>query len=318
MLSLWQSQDVLNNYTVSPLTNYINSTPVLQSPVVSAAVDFNGFYTYLGQAVAKNGLLVNFSGVQNGILNSTGTVYDQSDMYDTFAPIGLSSSGFTLPADSNIVSQISAGYDAAKRAVNAIGTSGGATLANNYWGINTSLGQYPVSYQGWLEGAAVAAVGLGANLAADGTYPQASVDSTGADLIGTNSYQLDFSGTGAPPITPGRGFWSVTVYDENKNIYASNANSYYYTSQVGGVYALGSIQLGNTQPVLYLQNAAPTDPAKLPFWIPVPQSAFSVVMRLYNPVAANTAGIISVLNPYQPAANGQNSPQWIPPGITRQ
>ena len=70
-------------------------------------------------------------------------------------------------------------------------------------------------------------------------------------------------------------------------------------------------------PTLYFQNSAPSDSAKLPYWIPVPSGVFSVIMRLYNPVAANTASVSTILNPYNGVA-GANSPQWIPPAIVKQ
>ena len=325
-LALWRSQSVLSQYSLTALTNFVGSGTVTQSnaytypaPTTSGTLvpnlTYSQFYSNLAGAVNKNGFLVNYAGsptqtgVVNGVLNtsSNSTVYNQANMFSNFSSIGLTASGFNPPAGA--VTTISNAYSNAQYAVSLIANYSTSSSSNTYWAINTSLGQYNPNvsggnaasqYSGMITAASVAQIGLGANLAADGTYPQLNVDSTNTPLSGANAYSLSFSSTGVPPITTNNGFWSVTVYDSSNNVYSSTANTYYYTPQVGGVYALGSIQLGNgssTTPTLYLQNATPSDKTKLPYWVPVPAGTFTVLMRLYNPVPANTNNVSTILNP---------------------
>jgi hypothetical protein len=322
-LALWQSQNVMSQYSLQALTNYVNTNggSVKQSGAATASTATQ-FFSNLSAAIAQNKLLVNYAGVNNGILNTTSNVYDQSAMFNNFSLIGLTADGYD-PSALNLVQKglISSGYNDAITAIGYIAAGSSTTSATNYWSINNSIGQYKPDYAGWITAAATAKVGLGANLPADGAYPQLTVDSTATTLTGSggNSYSLNFSSVGIPPITTNNGFWSVTVYDSSNNIYSSTTNSYYYTSQVGGVYALGSIQLAamGGVPTLYFQNSVPSDSTKLPYWIPVPSGVFSVIMRLYNPVAANTASVSTILNPYNGVA-GASSPQWIPPAIVKQ
>lgn len=322
-LALWQSQNVMSQYNLKALTNFTNTNggSVRQSSA-STANSATQFFTNLSAAISQNRLLVNYAGVNNGTLNMTSNIYDQTAIFNHFSLIGLTSSGYDAsllsPAQT---SSVSTGYTDAITAIGYIAAGSGATTATNYWSINTSLGQYKPDYAGWITAAATAKVGLGANLPADGTYPQLTADSSAATLTGAggNSYSLNFSSVGIPPITSNNGFWSVTVYDSNNNIYSSTTNTYYYTSQVGGVYALGSIQLAamGGVPTLYFQNSVPSVSTQLPYWIPVPSGVFSVIMRLYNPVAANTAGVSTILNPFN-GISSANSPQWAPPAIVKQ
>ena len=322
-LALWQSQNVMSQYNLKALTNFTNTNGgSVQQSSASTANSATQFFTNLSAAIAQNKLLVNYAGVNNGVLNMTSNVYDQTAIFNHFSLIGLTTSGYDAsllsPAQT---SSVSTGYADAITAIGYIAAGSGATAATNYWSINTTLGQYKPDYAGWITAAATAKVGLGANLPADGTYPQLTVDSSAVTLTGAggNSYSLNFSSVGIPPITSNNGFWSVTVYDSNNNIYSSTTNTYYYTSQVGGVYALGSIQLAamGGVPTLYFQNSVPSVSTQLPYWIPEPSGVFSVIMRLYNPVAANTAGVSTILNPFN-GISSANSPQWIPPAIVKQ
>jgi hypothetical protein len=322
-LALWQSQNVMSQYNLKALTNFTNTNGgSVQQSSASTANSATQFFTNLSAAIAQNKLLVNYAGVNNGVLNMTSNVYDQTAIFNHFSLIGLTTSGYDAsllsPAQT---SSVSTGYADAITAIGYIAAGSGATAATNYWSINTTLGQYKPDYAGWITAAATAKVGLGANLPADGTYPQLTVDSSAVTLTGAggNSYSLNFSSVGILPITSNNGFWSVTVYDSNNNIYSSTTNTYYYTSQVGGVYALGSIQLAamGGVPTLYFQNSVPSVSTQLPYWIPVPSGVFSVIMRLYNPVAANTAGVSTILNPFN-GISSANSPQWIPPAIVKQ
>ena len=328
-LALWKSQNVLKQYTLSALTKYTNTNggSVKQSSAPSTetkASSATQFYTNLAAAIGQNQLLVNYAGVQNGILNLTSNVANQSAMFSNFSMMGLTSTGFdTSGLTTAQKEKISTAYAEAASAITLIAnnpTSDSATPPATYWAINNTLGQYNPTYGGWITAAAVAQVGLGANLAADGAYPQLMRDSGGELLSGAsgNSYSLNFSSTGIPPITTNNGFWSVTIYDSKNNLYNSTTNSYYYPSQVDGVYALGSIQLAaaGVTPTLYFQNSKPTDSMRLPYWIPVPEDDFKVLMRLYNPVAANTNGVSTILNPYN-GTSSASSPQWIPPPVVK-
>ena len=325
-LALWKSQNVLKQYSLSALTKYTNTNggSVKQSSAPSTdeyASSATQFYTNLAAAVGQNQFLVNYAGVQNGVLNMTSNVVDQSAMFNNFSMMGLTSGSFnTSGLTTAQKDKISTAYADAYSAIKLIASASNNSIATNYWTISNTLGQYSPKYLGWITAASVAQVGLGANLAADGAYPQLMVDSGGQTLTGAsgNSYSLNFSSTGIPPITTNNGFWSVTIYDSKNNLYSSTTNSYYYTSQVGGVYALGSIQLANTGtiPTLYFQNSTPTNSARLPYWIPVPAGEFTVLMRLYNPVAANTNGVSTILNPYN-GTSSASSPQWIPPPVVK-
>lgn len=323
-LALWKSRDVLSGYSARALTAFHNDGAASLSPALTQPTTYFEFYRNLAQAVEKNGLLVNYGGILNGVQFPTSTVYDQTAMFANFAGIGLTSSEFSIdnltPAE---VSGVSDGYVSAKSALSAISRASSVTAATNYWSINNTLGQYAPTYAGWIAGASVALVGLGANLAADGTYPKTTVAIDGASVTSTltgasgNKYYLDFSRTGTPPLMSD-GYWSITVYDARELLYVSNANAYYYTKAIGGVYSLGSIQFGSGAPAprVYLQHTPPTDPANLPFWIPVPDSPFSLVMRIYNPIPATPSGVPTILNPYNGVV-AANSPQWIPPAAVK-
>lgn len=68
------------------------------------------------------------------------------------------------------------------------------------------LGDYGTFYN---TRAVVAMVGLGANLPADATYPNTSVDAGGQALSGSRRYRLHFTPGELPPV---KAFWSVTAY----------------------------------------------------------------------------------------------------------
>lgn len=68
------------------------------------------------------------------------------------------------------------------------------------------LGDYGTFYN---TRAVVAMIGLGANLPADATYPNTSVDAAGQPLSGSHRYRLHFTPAELPPV---KAFWSITAY----------------------------------------------------------------------------------------------------------
>ena len=167
------------------------------------------------------------------------------------------------------------------------------------WTVQTDLGDYHTDSEGWIQAAVVAAVGLGANLAEDGIYPVTKVGGEDDPLNGQNNYSLTFPADKLPPIIKDGsgnplGYWSVTIYDENGDIFqrddAGNLalKNPFYGDQV---YSLGSMQLDNllgedlvnTAVKFYLQHDQPTDDDRLPYWLPVPDGKFQVMMRVYYP-----------------------------------
>jgi hypothetical protein len=112
-------------------------------------------------------------------------------------------------------------------------------------------------------------------------------------LSGTNAYTITFPAGQLPPV---QGFWSISVYDTNGFVVPNSANSYYGSN----VYSLSSMQMANvlgtnlnTTPVtFYLQSQAPTNSALLPYWLPVPDENFELILRMYYPDSNNP----SILN----------------------
>jgi len=147
-------------------------------------------------------------------------------------------------------------------------------------------GQFGTNYP---ARAAVAMVGLGANLAIDAVYRNTRSDGRGQPLDGSRHYQLRFAAGQVPAV---RAFWSVTLYDGDGYLVANPAERYAVKSGDNLAHEPdGSV-------VIYLQ---PDDPgaARRASWLPTPAGKpFELTLRAYWPDEAVLDG------------------RWQPPAVT--
>lgn len=140
----------------------------------------------------------------------------------------------------------------------------------NGWTFGTKTGTYGTDY---LQRAAVAFFGLGANLPEDAIYPMATVDSNGDPLTGKNRYVIHFAKDETPPVN---GFWSLTMYNDKLFFVNNPLNRYTLSPRNDLKYnADGSLDL-------YIQNESP-GPDKESNWLPAPKDDFALMLRLYWP-----------------------------------
>jgi hypothetical protein len=142
----------------------------------------------------------------------------------------------------------------------------------NGWHIDLDLGCYGTRY---LARAAVAMVGLGANLPEDAVYPMVTADAEGKLLDGRHAYQLRFEAGQLPPVDA---FWSITLYDEHQFFVANPLDRYTLGDRSG----LRREQDGAL--VITFQNQRP-GPEVESNWLPAPAGPFNLIMRLYHPKA---------------------------------
>lgn len=142
----------------------------------------------------------------------------------------------------------------------------------NGWLISTGdVGKYGSDY---LLRAIVAYGGLGANLVVDAVYPVTRVDSNGNPLSGENRYVMHFNS--APPV---KGFWSVTMYDDQQFFVSNPINRY----KIGSLDKLEMNPDGSFD--IYIQKDAPGQD-KDSNWLPAPSGNFNLILRLYYPEQA--------------------------------
>ena len=159
----------------------------------------------------------------------------------------------------------------------------------NQWDmISSPIGTYGTDY---LRRAAIAKLGLGANVPEDAIYPSAFIDAQGKPFDSAGSYTIHFDKGKTPPA---RAFWSVTMYDRRQLFAANPINRYAIGDRSDLQYnADGSLDL-------YLQRESPGTPREHN-WLPTPADGpFSLTMRLYWP------------NPEAVAAG-----RWAPPPVKR-
>lgn len=149
----------------------------------------------------------------------------------TFAPIGLTAAGFTIPPawGRRQLAALQAGFEKGSAVVQEASDLGTPSATKNYWTFdNTMIGTYANTRPGYLFRSSVVINGGSANLPPDAVYPVLNtLDGTTA-LDGNNTYALTFTppGTGGtaypiagtiPPLVESsagspRGFWSLTLY----------------------------------------------------------------------------------------------------------
>jgi len=295
------SKTIVQSYGLTELTNFIaggTTLPVTtsnatQAQLIVAALNANTmtgqkFFEYVGTNVAYSGL--------NSVVGQTN---NQATMYSRFSGIGFSTNGYTAP-DSTTQETMNLAASNAAAMLTQMGNN--TTLLNTNsttstgWVVSTTAGSYTNTYQGWLNAAVTAKVGLGANLATDATYPQTTVDSNGNALNGNNQYTMTFGAGQMPPV---EGFWSLTVYDLAGNVVANTGNTFYGDN----VFSISSMQMINvlgssydtTSVSLLLQSEAPTDSGLMPYWLPTPAGQdFELILRMYFPDGTSSSS--SILN----------------------
>jgi hypothetical protein len=170
-------------------------------------------------------------------------------------------------------------------AVEAEGRRPRGKIRNN-WALLDDLGQYGTDY---LRRAAVAWLGLGANLPSDALYPITRVDAEGKPLNGASSYLLRFEPGQTPPV---HAFWSLSMYDD-RQFFVDNPLDRY---AIGDRDPLGFNADGSLD--VLIQHRRPVERVESN-WLPAPAGDFNLILRMYWPKAAALDG------------------SWAPPPVTR-
>ena len=159
----------------------------------------------------------------------------------------------------------------------------------NGWAFTTKAGLYGTNY---IQRALVTAIGLGANRPQDAIYPTSLKPSLVEDYEGKHKYTLRFEKGQLPPV---KGFWSLTMYDENMFFIANPINRYSMSVRTNPKYEPdGSL-------VIYIQNESPGSD-KEANWLPAPTGKFHLMLRLYWPDENNPSIIDG---------------SWIVPAVTK-
>ena len=121
-----------------------------------------------------------------------------------------------------------------------------------------------------------AVVGIYGNSKLEAMYPRYGTDSDGQQLDGANRYTLRFAPGNLPPV---HAFWSLTMYEMPASLLVANPlNRYLLNSPMLPQFkrdADGGI-------TFYIQHQSP-GADKEANWLPAPEGAFVVFMRLYWP-----------------------------------
>lgn len=147
----------------------------------------------------------------------------------------------------------------------------------NGWVLTTGLGSYGTDYS---KRAAVALMGLGANLDADAIYPRTTVDADGERLSGLRNYVIHFPKGQTPPV---KGFWSISMYN-SEQFFVNNPIKRF---AIGDRNKLTYNKDGSLD--IYIQSSSP-GPQRESNWLPSPREEFNLVMRLYWPQPAAIDG----------------------------
>jgi len=135
-----------------------------------------------------------------------------------------------------------------------------------------NLGRYGTDYN---TRAAVAMVGLGANLPEDAMYPNTALDHQGQALNGKHRYRLHFAANALPPV---KAFWSITAYGADEFLIDNPLQRFAIGDRDPLVFnADGSLDL-------WVQATPPSQKEAASNWLPVQMGApFLLNARLYWP-----------------------------------
>jgi hypothetical protein len=140
----------------------------------------------------------------------------------------------------------------------------------------TTIGNGAAFGTDYLTRTAVARSNIFVNRHNESKYFYQDLDAEGRRLDGRQSYRVRFA---AGKLPPAKGFWSLTLYDEQHGFHANPWNRYSLGTKSKQLYFDGdgslTILVGGREP----ESATPAN------WIPAPAGPFSLYLRAYWPEA---------------------------------
>lgn len=140
------------------------------------------------------------------------------------------------------------------------------------WVLSWRNGRYDQQY---LPRAVVAYIGLGALVPDEALYAAGHFDADGQALDGRQPCTLRFAPGELPPA---QAFWSVTLYDADRFLYANPLQRHAIGDRTPGLQRDADGGL-----TLTVSNQAPANPAAAANWLPAPAGRCYLILRLYHP-----------------------------------
>lgn len=116
----------------------------------------------------------------------------------------------------------------------------------------------------------------GGNSPDEAIYMDGRKDANGAALDGAKSYTIRFEGDALPNVSA---FWSLSMYDGATGAFVANPIDRYSI----GTYTPGLVYEDDGALTITIQNAEPEGTAATANWLPAPEGAFYMNLRLYGP-----------------------------------
>jgi hypothetical protein len=259
------------------------------APYQNAPQTAVGFFTQLGNAVAKNAIPNRRTGLSGTKLTNLPPwmvpqygakaiyrvpSYGQQAKLKSFAPIGLTKNGFRIPTDWGKVQRdaLQAGYLLGQKILGDFVASATPNASTNYWGIvNTVVGTYPNNPVGYLFRSLGVVEGGVPNIALDAVYP--TLVGNPVPFDGNDTYKVTFTVPPSNPTLPvsgiyppivsnsignPKGFWSISVYATDPT--QSAAPFIAQTSVLNTIYSTADT------PVLSVDAATNSMTVKAPTW----------------------------------------------------
>jgi hypothetical protein len=203
--------------------------------------------------------------------------FPQARTLARFKSIGITANGFKLPSNWGPaqIAALQSGFAQGTAQIQSAVDAGNVTSATHYWFyLNSGIGNYRNTPQGYVARALATVAGGGANIPQDVVYAQSNnLDGTPAtQLNGNHTYTLTFT---PPVIKPAnlpvvgslpptvndlngdpRGFWSVTVYQLDSS--DSNAPFITQASVLNTAYSSASIAVTAVDPASHTITVKPS------------------------------------------------------------
>ena len=256
---IWSYEQHISPTPKTPIKNVLKYTGNMPNPnQLIQKMPIGVFFNQMAGLLADNPLTPNDAAINND-LKMIGVAKNQSFDLESFSE-PVKNRLELIPQE--VLSMINTYY-----------TKGNG---NKDWTVNLDslMGKYGTDY--FLR-AVIAYEGLGANRIEDAVYYANTYDDNQEPLTGDNNYTLTFPKGKLPPVNVD-GFWSLTMYLSNGNLYDNTESVYALGHNTDRPFQYNA----DSSLTLYIQNQPPND-SFTNNWLPAPRDSFNVLLRAYYP-----------------------------------